>query len=68
MDQYEGARDVHAALDNLLGVGSGSIEWSYLNSGVHDSERDHEFDRTTVQVVVVAVSALDEALERLRNR
>lgn len=68
MDQHEGAPDVHAALDNLLGVGSGSIEWSYLNSGVHDSERDHEFDRTTVQVVVEAVSALDEALERLRNR
>ncbi len=68
MDQHEGAPDVHAALDNLLGVGSGSIEWSCLNSAVHDSERDHEFDRATVQIVVDSVVALDAALGRMQNR
>lgn len=66
--QHEGVQDVLDAFNSLLGVGSGSIEWGYLNSGVHHSDRDHEFDRATVQVVVESVSALDEALELLRNR
>ena len=60
--------DVVAALDRLLGVGAGSIEWSYLNSGVHDSQRDHEFDRATVRTIVESVTALDTALEALINR
>ncbi|HBN8144562.1 TPA: AAA family ATPase [Pseudomonas aeruginosa] len=66
--QYAGATDVVAALDRLLGVGAGSIEWSYLNSGVHDSQRDHEFDRATVRTIVESVTALDTALEALINR
>lgn len=67
-DQYAGATDVVAALDRLLGVGAGSIEWGYLNSGVHDSQRDHEFDRATVRTIVESVTALDAALEALINR
>lgn len=66
--QHAGAPDVVAALTRLLGVGAGTIEWGYLNSGVHDSQRDHEFDRATVRVIVESVTALDEALEQLRNR
>lgn len=60
--------DVVAALTLLLGVSAGSIEWGYLNSGVHDSQRDHEFDRATVKVVVDSITALDEALNRLTIR
>ncbi|MGY6255117.1 AAA family ATPase [Paraburkholderia caledonica] len=66
--QHAGATDVVAALTRLLGVGAGSIEWGYLNSGVHDAQRDHEFDRATVRVIVESVMALDSALARLLNR
>ena len=57
-----------AALTALLNISGTSIEWSYLNSGVHDSQRDHEFDRATVRVVVESISALDVALDVLQRR
>ncbi|AEQ94734.1 ATPase [Xanthomonas oryzae] len=65
--QYPCAQQAVDALTTLLSVNGGSIEWGYLNSGVHDAQRDHEFDRATVRKVVDAVSALDDALEALRN-
>lgn len=49
-------------LDVLLGVSGTSIEWGYLNSGTHDAQRDHEFDRTVVQTIVQVVVSLDAAL------
>ena len=55
------------ALDSLLGVASGSIEWGYLNSGTHDSRRDGEFDRATVETIVLAIGSLDQALTDLQN-
>ncbi|MCU8089887.1 ATPase, partial [Shewanella sp. SM21] len=55
------------ALDALLGVAGGSIEWGYLNSGTHDSQRDGEFDRSAVETIVQAVGALDQALTDLQN-
>lgn len=54
-------------LDRLLGVNGASIEWGYLNSGTHDAQRDHEFDRATVRTLVEAVVALDQAVVELRN-
>jgi energy-coupling factor transporter ATP-binding protein EcfA2 len=66
--QYAGAPDAVAALVRLLNVNGASIEWGYLNSGVHDSQRDHEFDRATVRIVVEAVVALDAALDVMQNR
>lgn len=66
--QYPGATNVVTAFDRLLGIGGGSMEWGYLNSGVHDAQRDHEFDRATVQTIVESVTALDEALEALVGR
>lgn len=56
-----------AALTTLTGVAGTSIEWGYLNSGTHDSERDHEFDGATVRTIVGAVCALDVAMTDLRN-
>lgn len=55
------------ALDALLGVAGGSIEWGYLNSGTHDSQRDGEFDRSAVETIVQAVGNLDQALTDLQN-
>ncbi|PCC99184.1 AAA family ATPase [Halopseudomonas pelagia] len=66
--QYAGSTEIVVALDRLLGIGPGSIEWGYLNSGVHDSQRDHEFDRATVRTIVESVTALDAALEALITR
>ncbi|MBV6887961.1 AAA family ATPase [Xanthomonas campestris pv. spermacoces] len=65
--QYPGAQQAVDALTALLSVNGAGIEWGYLNSGVHDAQRDHEFDRATVRRVVDAVTALDHALEALRN-
>ncbi|HCF7139862.1 AAA family ATPase [Pseudomonas aeruginosa] len=66
--QHAGAPDAVGALVRLLNVSGTSIEWGYLNSGVHDAQRDHEFDRATVRTVVEAVTALDAALDTLQNR
>lgn len=57
---------VLAALDDLLGINGGSIEWSYLNSGTHDSQRDNEFDRATVRRIVEAATSLDAGLSQLQ--
>ena len=66
--QHVGAPQAVAALAALLNVSGNSVEWGYLNSGVHDAQRDHEFDRATVRTVVESVTALEEALEALQNR
>jgi len=58
---------VLAALDDLLGINGGSIEWGYLNSGTHDSQRDNEFDRAAVQRIVNAATALDAGLTQLQQ-
>lgn len=55
------------ALNSLLGIGGGSIEWGYLNSGAHDSQRDGEFDRAAVDTIILAVGSLDQALTGLQN-
>ena len=55
------------ALDSLLGIGGGSIEWGYLNSGTHDSQRDGEFDRAAVGTITRAVGSLDQALTSFQN-
>ncbi len=59
---------VVAALDDLLGINGGAIEWGYLNSGTHDAERDNEFDRATVRRIVGAITALDTGLVQLQQR
>lgn len=55
------------ALNVLLNVSGASIEWSYLNAGTHDSQRDGEFDTATVNAIVGAIVSLDSGLERLRG-
>ena len=66
--QHDGAPQAVAALDTLLNISGNSIEWGYLNSGVHDSQRDYEFDRAIVRRIVESVAALDLALDSLQNR
>lgn len=66
--QHAGASDAVEALSRLLNVSGSSIEWGYLNSGVHDFQRDHEFDRATVRTIVESIVSLDTALDVLQNR
>ena len=66
--QYPGAVDAVVALQRLLGINGSSIEWGYLNSGVHDSQRDHEFDRATVRIIVESIVSLDAAIIAMRKR
>lgn len=66
-NQSEGILNSVGALDSLLGVANGSIEWGYLNSGTHDSQRDGEFDRAAVNTIVQAINSLDQALIELQN-
>lgn len=58
---------VLAALDDLLGINGGSIEWGYLNSGTHDAQRDNEFDRAAVRRIVDAATALDAGLIQMQQ-
>lgn len=66
--QHPGAPQAVAALVVLLNINGASIEWGYLNSGVHDAQRDHEFDLATVRIIVEAVAALDASLDVLQRR
>ena len=66
-ERFPEAAPAVAALTTLTGVSGTSIEWGYLNSGTHDSERDHEFDGATVRTIVGAIGALDLAMTGLRN-
>jgi energy-coupling factor transporter ATP-binding protein EcfA2 len=50
-----------AALNQLLGIDGSSPEWFYLNSGTHESDR-FEFDRATVNRIVVSITEIDAAL------
>ncbi|WP_421336870.1 AAA family ATPase [Aeromonas veronii] len=66
--QHVGAPEAVAALVRLLNINGTSIEWGYLNGGVHDSQRDHEFDRSTVRTIIESIVSLDTALDRMQNR
>jgi energy-coupling factor transporter ATP-binding protein EcfA2 len=66
-DPAQGVQELLSGLDALLRVSGTSIEWSYLNSGTHDSQRDHEFDRAAVSTIVAAALAMDRGLVALRN-
>lgn len=66
-DQTPAIVAVLAALDELMGINGGAIEWGYLNGGSHDAQRDHEFDRATVRRIVGAVTALDASLIQLQQ-
>jgi DNA sulfur modification protein DndD len=54
-------------LSAILGVNQTSREWDYLNKGVHEEEDRGEFDKGTVRGIVVALEALDAAIEALKH-
>lgn len=66
--QHPCAPQAVTALTALLNVTGTSIEWGYLNGGVHDAQRDHEFDRASVRRIVESVVELDAALDTMQGR
>lgn len=49
-------------LESLLGMSGESREWRYLNKGTHEESDRTEFDRQTVNNIVIALEKLDAAL------
>ena len=59
---HENKEAVHGPIKTLLGIGSDSREWSYLNKGTHEESDRVEFDRAKVSIIVEALDKLDTAL------
>lgn len=53
---------IFAPLDALLGLNGESREWRYLNKGTHEENDRAEFDRHTVEEIIVNLESLDSAL------
>jgi len=53
---------VFAPIDTLTGLSGESREWRYLNKGTHEEGDRAEFDRATVELMVSALEALDQAV------
>lgn len=49
-------------IESLLGVSGDSREWRYLNKGTHEETDRAEFDRPTVNQIVIALEQLDAVL------
>jgi hypothetical protein len=50
-------------IQSLLGVSGDSREWRYLNKGIHEEEDRAEFDRGTVNQIILALEQLDEVFK-----
>ncbi|AQT62166.1 AAA family ATPase [Cellvibrio sp. PSBB023] len=53
---------IFSPLDALLGLNGESREWRYLNKGTHEENDRAEFDRHTVEEIIVNLESLDFAL------
>ncbi|ENN8404511.1 AAA family ATPase [Proteus mirabilis] len=53
---------VLSPINVLTGISGESREWRYLNKGTHDENNRAEFDRTTVESMIGAIEALDQAV------
>ncbi|GIZ28817.1 AAA family ATPase [Morganella morganii] len=53
---------VFSPIDVLTGFSGESREWRYLNKGTHDENDRAEFDRATVEAMIGAIEALDQAV------
>lgn len=54
---------VLSPIESLLGVSGDSREWRYLNKGTHEETDRAEFDRQTVNQIIMALEGLDAALD-----
>ncbi|MFA5016588.1 MAG: AAA family ATPase [Methylobacter sp.] len=58
-------QDVMPMLAQMLGrEHTHTVEWSYLNKGTHEEDRDEEFDAAIVKEMLELVSEIDKAIEK----
>lgn len=51
------------AVDQLLNRSGDCREWRYLNKGTHEEDDRVEFDRQTVELIIMSLEQLDAALQ-----
>jgi len=54
-------------IESLLGINGDSREWRYLNKGTHEEENRAEFNRQTVNQIITALEAIDNALSQEKS-
>ncbi|MEL7286342.1 MAG: chromosome segregation protein SMC, partial [Pseudomonadota bacterium] len=54
---------VYDPIDQLLNRSGDSREWRYLNKGTHEENDRVEFDRQTVELIIMSLEQIDVALQ-----
>lgn len=54
---------VYGPIDQLLSRSGDSREWRYLNKGTHEENDRSEFDRQTVELIIMSLEQIDAALQ-----
>lgn len=54
---------VYDPIDQLLSRSGDSREWRYLNKGTHEENDRGEFDRQTVELIIMSLEQIDAALQ-----
>lgn len=54
---------VYDPIDQLLNRSGDSREWRYLNKGTHEENDRVEFDRQTVELIIMSLEQIDAALQ-----
>jgi recombinational DNA repair ATPase RecF len=54
---------VYDPIDQLLNRSGDSREWRYLNKGTHEENDRGEFDRQTVELIIMSLEQIDAALQ-----
>lgn len=54
---------VYIPIDQLLNRSGDSREWRYLNKGTHEENDRVEFDRQTVELIIMSLEQIDAALQ-----
>ena len=54
---------VHDPIDQLLNRSGDSREWRYLNKGTHEENDRGEFDRQTVELIIISLEQIDAELQ-----
>lgn len=54
---------VYDPIDQLLNRSGDSREWRYLNKGTHEENDRSEFDRQTVELIIMSLEQIDSVLQ-----
>lgn len=54
---------IYDPIDQLLNHSGDSREWRYLNKGTHEENDRGEFDRQTVELIIMSLEQIDAALQ-----